>query len=64
MNAFEAAARRIEEVTALGELLWTTGDGRRAYARQAGADYHVTVIGPDGRRLRYELLGVEGTALL
>lgn len=61
------AMRRAEDVFAeqadLGELLWAKENGSRGFASQVGSDAVVTVLTPEGLRLRYVIEGVELAAL-
>lgn len=65
MDAFETAAEWLEHgrpgergTAELGALLWSVG-GHRAFERQDGDAYRLSLVGGDSV-LTYEVVGVEG----
>ncbi|MFF7840412.1 hypothetical protein ACFZC6_16530 [Streptomyces ossamyceticus] len=72
MGVFETAADWLEfgrpgeqsaavEAARFGSLLWESGD-RRAYERQDGDAYRLSLVGA-GSVLSYEIVGVDGAWL-
>lgn len=60
--AFGRAGRILAEIPEYGRLAWEA-NGFRAYERQNGPDYTLTIVGGGGPQLAYALVGVGGARL-